>query len=1028
MRGLFRRGLLGLVLLAGWRCTDAEAAALSPLLRDLARTAGQSRSIAPRLSISRAYAPCRESPPPGDGTVTRHECPPIPATTGSLRRVRRVSQAAQEAGVEPGALHASALIELLWAGEAKPLDRSIQSLHTAARLSDSPAPLLADLAGAYLLRAERMQTPGDLDRALEAAEEAVELDSANLSALYNRALALERIGLAEQADDAWKAYLRADDDSGWADEARAWVRHSVTVDVTPPKNPTLADAAAFARRMPQQANTWGWETLLPAWAAAYQAGNPAVADSALRLAEAAGRALVSAGRDATLADAVVAIRRAAPAAAARLAHSHRVYGEARQLYEAGDRSAAEPLLAEAETGSADSPPLRLWAGVFRAATLAYMGNPRGEANARHRVSEIDSLRYPATAGRARWILGSTLSRGGQYDVARGWFSRAAVFLARAGEHEHVGSMDALAFDALDKLGAGHDAEELRQRGFQRLRPYRGSVWLHNQLVVAAERAQAAGLPRAALRFRNEDIAVAGRTGQVLYMAEAKLGRAGHLASLGRTNAARQEVRAARPIVERLRPFARPWFTQYLRTIQSEIDLRDQPSASATLPDSVIDFFQKQPARHLPAILVRAEARLAVGDTAGARGDLRHAAEVILEQGENVRSIPLRGKLFARARGIFDQLVLATLAAGGEREALEQITYARSVFAPFPRPGTETLRIELPPGYVGVQYAVVGDTLLTWSVAGDSIRLTRRVIDHDWLENTVEEVRSALEAGDGQRSSRGLSTLFDVLIRPVQDHLGAPGHRLVIVADGVLSAVPFPALYDSERRQHLIELRTPELVASLSGLQAPVEAKAPVRALVVADPAFDRAAYPGYARLPEAALEAAEVAALYPSRHLLGDRQADSAHVAGAIPGIDLLHFAGHAVLDDTRPERAFLLLAGRGSASRLTGEEIGTMDLRGVRLVVLSACETARSPDGRAGGLTGMAAAFHGAGAEGVLGSLWRVDDQLTRPLIVEFHRAYRSTGDAAAALRAAQLHLLRSGDTSTSSPAAWAGFIFTTR
>jgi CHAT domain-containing protein len=57
------------------------------------------------------------------------------------------------------------------------------------------------------------------------------------------------------------------------------------------------------------------------------------------------------------------------------------------------------------------------------------------------------------------------------------------------------------------------------------------------------------------------------------------------------------------------------------------------------------------------------------------------------------------------------------------------------------------------------------------------------------------------------------------------------------------------------------------------------------------------------------------------------------------------------------------------------------------------------------------------------VGSLWEVDDRLTRPLMMEFHRAWRTTGNGPAALRAAQLRLLASPDRRERSPAAWAGF-----
>jgi CHAT domain-containing protein len=99
------------------------------------------------------------------------------------------------------------------------------------------------------------------------------------------------------------------------------------------------------------------------------------------------------------------------------------------------------------------------------------------------------------------------------------------------------------------------------------------------------------------------------------------------------------------------------------------------------------------------------------------------------------------------------------------------------------------------------------------------------------------------------------------------------------------------------------------------------------------------------------------------------------------------------------------------------------MNLEGLRLVVLSACETQRSATGRSGGFSGLSEAFLAAGAGGVVGSLWKVREEPTQALMQEFHAAYRTSGNAAAALRTAQLRLLASSDPALRSPAAWAGF-----
>jgi hypothetical protein len=82
-----------------------------------------------------------------------------------------------------------------------------------------------------------------------------------------------------------------------------------------------------------------------------------------------------------------------------------------------------------------------------------------------------------------------------------------------------------------------------------------------------------------------------------------------------------------------------------------------------------------------------------------------------------------------------------------------------------------------------------------------------------------------------------------------------------------------------------------------------------------------------------------------------------------------------------------------------------------VRLVVLSACRAVRPGGGRAEGFAGLSGALLAAGAGGVVGSTGQVDDVTTQALMVAFHRAWRRSGDGAAALREAQLQLLRSPD-----------------
>jgi tetratricopeptide (TPR) repeat protein len=111
-----------------------------------------------------------------------------------------------------------------------------------------------------------------------------------------------------------------------------------------------------------------------------------------------------------------------------------------------------------------------------------------------------------------------------------------------------------------------------------------------------------------------------------------------------------------------------------------------------------------------------------------------------------------------------------------------------------------------------------------------------------------------------------------------------------------------------------------------------------------------------------------------------------------------IHLACHGLVDPGRPLLSSLALSGGGL---LTTMEV-FRNAFPADLVVLSACETAQGAVYRAEGVVGFVRAFMFAGAPRVLVSLWKVDDEATKALMVRFYEAWR-TRPAAAALREAQ-------------------------
>jgi tetratricopeptide (TPR) repeat protein len=93
----------------------------------------------------------------------------------------------------------------------------------------------------------------------------------------------------------------------------------------------------------------------------------------------------------------------------------------------------------------------------------------------------------------------------------------------------------------------------------------------------------------------------------------------------------------------------------------------------------------------------------------------------------------------------------------------------------------------------------------------------------------------------------------------------------------------------------------------------------------------------------------------------------------------------------------------------LTGEAIASLDLRGMDLAVLSACDTGLGEAAGGEGVFGLQRAFHLGGCRDVVASLWKVDDESTTALMALFyHNLWEEGQQPLDALRAAQLTLLR--------------------
>ena len=95
----------------------------------------------------------------------------------------------------------------------------------------------------------------------------------------------------------------------------------------------------------------------------------------------------------------------------------------------------------------------------------------------------------------------------------------------------------------------------------------------------------------------------------------------------------------------------------------------------------------------------------------------------------------------------------------------------------------------------------------------------------------------------------------------------------------------------------------------------------------------------------------------------------------------------------------------------LTASEVESLDLRGVDLTLLSACETGLGEVAGGEGLLGLQRAFQIAGARSVVASLWEVSDEATRSLMETFYdNLWNKELSMLESLREAQLSMLKEG------------------
>lgn len=885
------------------------------------------------------------------------------------------------------------------------------------------------------IRIQQFEMTGDVRfalKALVAADRAIGSDSTLCEAHFNRALALEKIGLGAAAAVSYSRALQNEHSSGWFNEtsariqnlsrltaAQLWLRARSRL-----QRISALDAAFVAqtvRSLPRQARTAAEEEYLGRWALAVEGGDAISAGYYLDLARLIGKSLKEFSGELLLADAVLVIDKSNENRNRRslraLARGHRLYLTAKSRAGSAAAHMSEEAAKQFEIAGSPMGTLARYFAATQSGSVYESYAAMRAIESRIEKSHI-ALRALVDAE-----LGNDLAERGELYDAFNSYTRAERAFECLGEIEGMARMRSARAHMLTFLGSPIEAWRIRKVGLAEA-DLSGDLALIEDVIMEAaldetfERDDATAFALYGTVVHPPTLHFAGRFRFYIVRGPIRFPEAQTvLASIGR-HPLRADVENA------------VHFTRAVSLWDSQ-----QPRGADTLITQYIEYSRTTGrSLMLPYLLLyRANAQERMNDDVSAIADLRRSLSLLERRCEKVDRQNLRDICTVTADDVFFALSDLYWKHRADDRVFELGEERRGFVFMREDDGSRSLRAlsmreigeRLPPGMALVVFTSSPTNTMATAIERGRI-VTRRL--RDATGQLLRKKRRIAEAVSQRRQEDALELageLYDELIAPLALQPSRIS-RLVIVADRPLKDFPFAFLRDRRRQQYLVEqfelLHAPSASIYVQRSGDRTKAERHRAALTVGDPAFDTQRYPALSPLPAARDESARVARQYAAAPALTGQQATFRNLAERIGFADVVDIATHTARNATEPALADLILAKDGEGgSACTLQQITALPIKKGSTVVIAGCETAVSRDW--GDLRDFAGAFLAAGAGNAVATLWDIEDEAARDFAVRFHAALNRGESSAAAVRTAQLSMLHSPNPWLREAGAWAGF-----
>ncbi len=272
-------------------------------------------------------------------------------------------------------------------------------------------------------------------------------------------------------------------------------------------------------------------------------------------------------------------------------------------------------------------------------------------------------------------------------------------------------------------------------------------------------------------------------------------------------------------------------------------------------------------------------------------------------------------------------------------------------------------------------------------------------------------------------------LYDLLIKPAEKTVRTY-ERWVIVPDDKLFMIPFETLCAEPDGKHML-IHSRDIIYHYA-FRLLFNEQNKWNGFLRKDSVLSYApfAFPLGTGLGIRPLPYSQEEVFFPQAKRILRQKAVKDHFLRQYSAYRYLHFATHATPSGHSGSSRIMFYpdAGDTAAGKLNMEEIYHLNMRGTRLVSLSACETGNGALMKGEGPVSFARAFLYAGADGVVSTLYKTDDLVTAYIMNKMYGYVLNGWDVSKALRQAKIDLLQDGsiDPKLKHPNYWATFVYT--